>query len=124
MEKTTLIARYLLALMLLVFGLNKFLGFMSMPQYPPESSATAYMVGLSGVHIFPVLGVLYILCAILLASNKAVGLATMIIAPIAFNILLFHFTLDPAGSVAGIILTALLVLVIVGNKEKYLPLVK
>lgn len=119
MDKVSLIARYLLALILFIFGLNKFIGFMPMPEYAPDSAATAYMVGLSGAQIFPVLGILYIITAILLATNKLVGLATMIIAPIAFNILLFHFVLDPAGSVAGLVLAVLLVLVMIGNKEKY-----
>jgi len=72
-------------------------------EYSPTSAATAYMVGIGGVNMFTVLGILYILTAAMLGANKLVGLATMIVAPIAFNILLFHFTLDPAGSVAGIV---------------------
>jgi len=119
MEKVSLYARYLLALMLLIFGANKFFGFLEMPPYPPGSPEMTYMSGLSGVHLFPILGILYIASAILLATNKMVGLATVVLAAIAFNILLFHITLDPAGLAPGLILTALLVLTMLGNKEKY-----
>ena len=52
MEKASLIARYLLALLLLVFGANKFFGFMPMPEFTPGSPQMNYMVGLYGVHIF------------------------------------------------------------------------
>ena len=119
MNKTSLIARYLLALLLLVFGLNKFLGFMPPPEYAPDSAQATYMIGLSGTQLFPVLGILYIATGILFATNKMVGLATMIVAPIAFNILLFHIVLDPANLAPGIVLTVLLVLVMIGNKAKY-----
>jgi|GEM_PF-2142311 len=119
MKKVSTIARYLLALVLLIFGLNKFLDFMPALEYSPTSAATAYMVGIGGVNMFTVLGILYIITAAMLGANKLVGLATMIVAPIAFNILLFHFTLDPAGSVAGIVLTVLLLLVMVEDKKRY-----
>ena len=119
MKKASLIARYLLALLLVVFGLNKFLGFMPAPDYVMNPPAMAYMIGLSGTHIFPVLGIIYLLSAILLSIDKMVGLATVVLAAIAFNFLLFHLVLDPANLAPGIVFTALLVLVMIGNKEKY-----
>ncbi len=124
MEKASLYSRYLLALMLLVFGINKFAHFMPMPEYSAGSAPLNYMIGISGVHIFPVLGLIYIVSAILLASNKLVGLATVILAAIVFNILLFHITLDPAGSPPALVFAALLVLVMIGNKDKYQSLLK
>ena len=48
-----------------------------------------YLVGLSGVHIFLLLGIIYILSAILLLTNHMVGLATAILTPKAFNFPLF-----------------------------------
>ena len=119
MEKAYLIAKYLLALLLIVFGANKFVGFITMPDYAPESPQLNYMIGLSGVHIFPVLGIIYIGSAILLLTNRMVGLATVILAAIAFNFLLFHIVLDPAGLLPAIVFTVLLGLVMAGNKSKY-----
>ena len=89
MGNVSLIAKSLLALLLLVFGANKFVGFIPMPEYTPRSPRMNYVVGLSGVHIFPLLGIIYILSAILLLTNYMVGLATAILALIAFNFLLF-----------------------------------
>jgi len=124
MEKTSRYARYLLALILLIFGINKFAGFMPMPEYAPGSAPMNYMIGLSGVNMFPILGIIYIASAILLASNKLVGLVTVILASIVFNFLLFHVTLDPAGLPPALVVTVLLVLVMIGNKDKYKALLK
>ena len=89
MGKVSLIAKYLLALLLLVFGANKFVAFIPMPENTPRSPRMKDVVGLSGVHIVPLLGIIYILSAILLLTNHMVGLATAILALIAFNFLLF-----------------------------------
>jgi len=117
MEKTAQIARYLLALFLLVFGLNKFIGFM--PMNMPEGAAQTYFAGLATVNMLPILGVIYILSAIALATDKLVGLATVILAAIVFNILIFHIQVFPAGILPGLIFAILLVLVMIGNKSKY-----
>ena len=89
MGKVSLIAKYLLALLLLVFGANKFVGFIPMPEYTPRSPRMNYVVDLSGVRIFPLLGIIDTLSAILLLTNHMVGLATAILALVAFNFLLF-----------------------------------
>ena len=83
-----------------------------------------YMIGLTGVHMFPILGIIYLASAILLATNKLVGLVTVILSAIVFNILLFHITLDPAGLPPSIVVAVLLVLVMIGNKDKYQALLK
>ncbi|MGY8692646.1 MAG: hypothetical protein ACKVGW_00390 [Verrucomicrobiia bacterium] len=124
MEKASLYARYVLALALLIFGINKFAGFMPMPEYAPGSAPMNYMIGLTGVHMFPILGIIYLASAILLATNKLVGLVTVILSAIVFNILLFHITLDPAGLPPSIVVAVLLVLVMIGNKDKYQALLK
>ena len=124
MEKASLFARYLLALAMLVFGLNKFIGFMPMPEYGPGSPQLNYMVGLSGVHIFPILGIIYLASAILLATNKFIGLVSVVLAAVAFNFTLFHLVLDPAGLPPALVIVALIVLVILGNKEKFEGLLK
>ena len=89
MGKVSLIAKYLLALLLLVLGPNKFVGFITIPENTPRSPQMNYLVGLSGVHIFLLLGIIYILSAILLLTNHMVGLATAILTPKAFTFPLF-----------------------------------
>ncbi len=117
MKKTTLIARYLLALMLVIFGLNKFMGFIEFP--PLEGFASEYMAVIAGSYILKSMGVVYLISALMLATNKAVGLATVLVAPIAFNALMFHLTLDPANMAGAVALSVLTALVMVGNAEKY-----
>jgi len=90
-----------------------------MPEYAPGSPQINYMVGLSGVHLFQILGIIYIMSAILLLTNRMVGLTTVILAAVVFNILLFHIVLDPAGLLPGLVFTVLLALVMLGNKSKY-----
>lgn len=118
MKKAVAIARYLLALILVIFGLNKFLNFLPPLNYEEGSAALAYIVGLSGVHIFPILGALYLISAALLASNKAVGLAIVVMGAIAFNFTLFHLVLDPANIAPALIVDALLIVLALGNCQK------
>lgn len=123
MRKVTQIARYLFALMLLVFGLNKFLGFMEMPPMPEP--AQAYMAALASTGVmFPLLGILYVLSAIALVTNKFAALMLLTLCPVAVNILVFHATLAPGGIAPGIIFTVLLILSLLHYKPKYEPLLK
>ncbi len=117
MSKVALVARYLLALMMVVFGLNKFLGFMPMPALTGD--AATFMTAVGSSYIIPTLGVLYLLSAVLLATNKAVGLGTVILAPLAYNAFMFHLTLDPANIAAAAIFVALLLITMIGNASKY-----
>ncbi len=122
MAKLFLIARYLLGVFVFVFGLNKFVGFM---EYPPHDGfAAQYMAVIGGSYILKSMGVIYILSAILLVTGRAVGLATVLLAPIAYNAFMFHLTLDPANIAGALVFVALIAVVMIGNKEKYLGLLK
>ncbi|MDQ8202331.1 hypothetical protein [Pelagicoccus sp. SDUM812003] len=117
MQKVALVARYLLALMMIVFGLNKFIGFMSFPEM--QGFAAEYMKVMGGSYIMPSIGVIYLIAAAMLLLNRAVGLATVLLAPIAYNALMFHLTLDPENIAGAAIFVVLLVLVMIGNASKY-----
>lgn len=117
MSKISLVARYLLALMMVVFGLNKFLGFMPMPELTGE--AATFMIAIGGSYIMTTLGVLYLVSAGLLAANKAVGLATVILAPLAYNAFMFHLTFDPANIGGAAVFLVLLVVTMIGNGSKF-----
>ncbi|MDQ8180886.1 hypothetical protein [Pelagicoccus sp. SDUM812005] len=117
MSKLTLAARYLLALMMLVFGLNKFLGFMPAPEL--SGQAATFMGAIASSFVWPTLGILYIASAALLAANKGVGLATVLLAPLAYSAFMFHLTLDPANILPAGLFVALVVVVMIGNAPKY-----
>ena len=101
-------ARILLAIMLAVFGADKFFHYLPMPD-PPEAGG-AFLGALTETgYIFPTIGVVFLLSALLLMTRRVV-LALLLVAPIAVNILLYHVEYDMAGIGAGALLSVLLVM--------------
>ena len=91
-----MILRIVLAIVLIVFGANKFGHFMPMP--PMEGNAATFMGGLGASgYMFPLLGILEILIGVLLIANKAVPFALILLAPLAVNMVLFHAFMAPLG---------------------------
>lgn len=115
------IIRYVLALILLVFGLNGLIGFLPIPESPDAASRFLKALGDTG-YMFPVLYGSELIIAVLLLFKKTVPLALILFSPIAINILFYHLFLDPAGGVAGYF-TVLLTLVMVINYYDRLKLI-
>jgi hypothetical protein len=110
MKIASLIARYLLGLVFLVFGLNGFLQFI--PQGPlPGGLAGQYVTALSQSHYILPVAALQVIGAVLLLANRYVPLGLVILAPIIVNILLVHIFLLPQGLPIAIIVTILWFLV-------------
>jgi hypothetical protein len=114
----TKVARYLLALIMLVFGANKFLNFMPMPPLPEAAQAFMGALGSSG-YIFPILGIVYIIAGFCLAFNKAVPFALAMLVPISINIVAFHLKFDPTGVAAAALVAILNILLISANWDKF-----
>jgi hypothetical protein len=108
MKIASLIARLLLGFIFLVFGLNGFLHFIPMP--PPTGVAGQYMMALAASSYLSVVFLLELIPAVLLLLNRYVPLALVLLAPIIFNIFLFHALMAPAGLPLAIIVTLLWVL--------------
>lgn len=88
-HKLPLVARVLLGLPLVVFGLNGFLQFL--PQPPLEGDAATYMTGLAATgYFFPLLKATEIAAGIALLSGRFVPLALVVLAPIVLHIFAFH----------------------------------
>ena len=97
-----LLARLLLALILIVFGSNKFLHFM--PMFQANIRAESFFHGMiNSGYLFPTLGILEMLVGILLIARKAVPFALIVLAPISINIILFHIFLFPQGISPGLV---------------------
>ncbi len=102
----TKILRIVLALGLIVFGLNKFIGFMSMPEM--LANAGEFMSSLQATgYVLPIVGALEIIIGLLLLVNKSVPFALLLLAPISANILLFHLFLD-LPSIGGALVIAII----------------
>src|SRR6266480_2680148 len=95
MKTLTIIARSLLGLIFVVFGLNAFLYFIPMP--PPQGLAGDFMKALFASHYFYVVAVLQIAGGALLLLGRFVPLGLTLLGPVIVNILLLHIFLDPSG---------------------------
>lgn len=95
MKVAILVARILLGLLFLVFGLNGFLNFLHMPT--PQGLAGQYLGALFVSHYLEAVFFLEIVAAGLLLANRFVPLALALLGPILVNILLFHSLMAPEG---------------------------
>ncbi len=95
MKITTVIARFLLGFIFLVFGLNGFLHFI--PATPPSGTAGQFVGALFVSHYLVPIFLLQIISAVLLLINRYVPLALTLLAPIIVNILLIHVLMLPSG---------------------------
>lgn len=109
MKIAALIARYLLGLIFLVFGLNGFLHFI--PMAPPSGTAGQFLSALVVSHYMIVVFLLQIIPAILLLINRYVPLALTLLGPIIVNIFLFHACMEPKGLPMAVVVVILWMLV-------------
>src|SRR5438477_1292786 len=105
MKILTIIARTLLGLIFVVFGLNAFLHFITMP--PPQGLAGDFMKALFASHYFYVVTVLQIAGGALCLLGQFVPLSLTLLNPMIVNILLFHVFLEPSGLPLAMIVNAL-----------------
>ena len=95
MNTAATIARFVLGLVLIVFGMNGFLDFI--PLGPVPALAGQFAAALIQSHFMAVVLTLEVLSGLLLVTNSYGLLATTFIAPVIVNILLFHLFMAPAG---------------------------
>ncbi len=116
--KIDLVARILLGIMLLVSGLNKFIGFMPAPEFSAAAGKFFGALADTGYMII-LIGFVEVVTGVLLLVNRYVALALVLLAPNTVNILLFHIFLDPANIVPGLILAVFQGYLVFVNKEKF-----
>src|SRR5260370_3511379 len=96
MKIANLIARLLLGLIFVVFGLNGFLNFLSMGPMP-SGLAGQFVGALVLSHYFWVVAALQVAGGALLLVNRFVPLGLLLLGPVIRNLLLYHVFLNPAG---------------------------
>lgn len=112
----------LLGLMMLNSGLNKFFGYMPLPEMP--AAADKVMTDFLAVGWFmPLVGLAEIIGGILQAIPKTRALGALILFPVLVGIVLLHFFQDPATVFAALIFFAINIWAIYDNKEKYKPMI-
>jgi putative oxidoreductase len=117
MKIAVLVARILLGLMFLVFGLNGFLNFLHMPM--PTGPAGQYMGLLFASHYIHVVYLVEVIGGILLLAGQFVPLGLVLLGPVIFNILLFHTFFLPAGFPPALLATLLWFIVFFGHRAAF-----
>jgi putative oxidoreductase len=120
MKIVTLIARILLGLIFLVFGLNGFFNFIPAP--PPSGVAGQYIGALFVSHYAVLIFLLEAIGGALLLANRFVPLAIAVLGPIVVNILLFHFSMAPEGIPLALVTTVLWAIVFYKVRQAFAPL--
>ena len=110
MKIVAIIARLLLGLMFLVFGMNMFLLFIPMGPMP-AGQAGQFTAALFAAHYFYVVGAIMAISWVLFLVNRFVGLGLTLLGPVLFNILMYHLLMNPGGIGMGAFATLLWVLV-------------
>src|SRR5437868_10532196 len=117
MKITRVIARFLLALIFLTFGLNGFLHFL--PASLPSGTAGQFVGALFVSHYLVVVFLLQIISAVLLLVNRHVPLALTLLAPIIVNILLIHILMLPSGRPLALVVTVLWIVVFLSVRSAF-----
>jgi len=118
MKIVTLIARILLGLVFLVFGLNGFLNFLSMGPMP-TGLAGQFVGALVLSHYFWVVAALQITGGVLLLVNRFVPLALVLLGPVIVNIICYHVFLNPTGAVPAAVVAILWLIVFYGKRQHF-----
>ena len=116
--KITMGARIILGLILVVFGLNKFIGFM--PELELPDAANNFFVALIETgYMMAFIAIVEIVAGVLLLINKYVPLALVIVFPVMLNALLFHLFLDLPNIAPALIAVALNIYLFFAHKPRY-----
>jgi uncharacterized membrane protein YphA (DoxX/SURF4 family) len=116
------IARILLGLVFVVFGLNAFLHFIPMP--PPEGLAGDFMQALFASGYFYVVAVLQIVGGALCLVGRFVPLGITLLGPVLVNILLFHIFLQRTGWQPAAVVTVLALFLFGVNRSAFVGLIR
>ncbi|HVU38581.1 MAG TPA: DoxX family protein [Opitutales bacterium] len=122
MKIATIIARSLLGLIFLVFGLNLFLNFLPMPPLP-EGPARDFMTALFVSHYLYVVGAFQVAGGALLLIGRKVPLGLTLLGPVIVNIVSFHALMAPSGLPMAIVVSSLALFLLWSYRENFIGLV-
>jgi uncharacterized membrane protein YphA (DoxX/SURF4 family) len=116
-----LIARILLGLMFIVFGLNGFLNFIPAPPTLP-GPAGLFNTAIRDSHFIWFVSGVQVIAGAMLLANQYVPLAIVTLAAVLANILVFHLTMLPMGLPLAIITTVIWFIVAWPLRGHFAPL--
>jgi len=119
MKILTLIARILLGLGFVFFGLNAFWRFIPGSDMVPPGTAGQFTLAMAASHLDRVVAAFQIVAGVLLIIDLYVPLALVLLGPILVNILLFHLLMMPATILPGIVFTVLWFIVFIRHRAAF-----
>ena len=119
-SKVFMALRLVLGILSLVFGINKFINFLPLPEL--SGDAANYFIALTNSKAMALVGAVLIIGGLALLFDKYSALVTLILMSISVNAFLFHAVLDSSGIARTSILLILNIAVLIGYKDKYKPL--
>jgi putative oxidoreductase len=115
MKIASIIARYLLGLIFLVFGLNGFIHFI--PGAPPPGLAGQFFGAIIASHLSWIIFGVQAVGGALLLVNRFVPFALVILGPVIVNIFFFHLFMAPSGLPLACVVIALWIILAIRNKR-------
>jgi putative oxidoreductase len=122
MRIASTIARYLLGVIFVVFGLNGFLHFISMP--PPTGLAGQFMEALFASHYVVVVFLVQLIGGALLLTGFYVPLGLTLLAPVIVNIVCFHAFMEPGGLPLALVVAVLWFVAYLGVRSAFAGLLR
>jgi len=116
MKIVVIIARILLGVIFVAFGLNAFFHFL--PRWLPPGLAGQFVGAMFHSHYVLFVSTFEVISGVLLLVDRYVPLALTILAPIILNIIMFHILLPPIGWQPGV-LAAILWIFLFIHYRKY-----
>jgi hypothetical protein len=120
MKVAVLIARVLLGLIFVFFGLNGFLNFLPAPPIP--GVAGAFLGALVSSHYVYMVCAVQILAGLMLLANQFVPLGLALLAPVIANIVTFHVTMVSSGAQPAVLVTVLWIFLAWKFRSYFAPL--
>ena len=117
MKIVVMIARLLLGLIFIVFGLNGFLNFIKGPM--PSGLALQFVGALIASHYFWVVAAVQIAGGVLLLANRFVPLGLVLLGPVIVNIICYHVFLNPSGAAPAAVVTVLWLIVFYAKRQYF-----
>jgi putative oxidoreductase len=124
MKIATIIARILLGLMFVVFGLNGFLHFIPGSTAQQPGPAGAFVGALFQSGYFYMIAGLQILGGAVLLSGRFVAIGLVLLGPVIVNILCYHIFLDRSGLPIAIAVSCLFLFVFWEYRARFAGLLK
>lgn len=108
---------------MIIFGLNKFLGFAQVP--PPEGeTARMFLTAMFSSYLFKLVGVGEIVGGILVLFNRTSFVGYLILGTIIVNIVWFHFAHAMPGNGIWLFSTAAYILATYIHKDRIVSLIR